>query len=708
MPTETEELKLVISLTDNASGQLIALKQNFEQLGSGSTQAHAEKFKRYHDQMTRMIKEFTETAAGGEKAMLGFIGRFGAAGLVVGSFTVLVEKGLDVLTRYSEKIVDVNNKAATMGVHGAILKQWQDSFELANVSIDKAEENMRKLVESTVRMGRVGSRERQELIDHAGQEGSIMESFIDKVVAQKDVTARFNEVIAQGELIKQARFHDTKGNLLDATALYNEFLSKFGLDPEVALVGRIRETTEAEKKLWDQRQEAATQYHHVIVQIRQEWRLWMDEVKASILTPDGAIVHGLEYSLKMTKELHEMWATGRNPFAPAAQNFGAGWLHDLLEKILTPYGKELIDFDKYKRSSPAQHLLGGESGQAMNLLGIIGIDTEKNTITTKENTGELRKLNDYFTRMQLEEELARSGGGGGGGGGAGGGGGGGGGGGTGGGGGGGGAGGVGGFGAPSSGALGGGLGLDQFTRGASSGGGGSAKTYAGGKGAQQVSQVVANEFRKQGFSENAIAGMLANVSDESKFDPNLRVADQPKFGGEAHFAHGLFQEGGAEWNTWAADMRSRGLDPNIAWRDPAEQARFVAGRLKGTIGNQQYAALRRQMQDAKTPGEAASAFVRGYLKPAARYQASRSAKYLGGVPDVEKYTGPDITSDRSTVNKGMVKTVKVDATGKVAVNIGSTGDDATLGSKGLFKDTSPERQTQMVPAKRGPDELEAD
>jgi hypothetical protein len=180
-------------------------------------------------------------------------------------------------------------------------------------------------------------------------------------------------------------------------------------------------------------------------------------------------------------------------------------------------------------------------------------------------------------------------------------------------------------------------GLGGFRPGRLAGGGG--MTYAGGTAKQQTAQTVANELRKQGLSENAIAGVMANIQSESSFDPTLRHADQPKFGGEAHFAHGLFQEGGDEWNQWAADMRKRGLDPNTAWKDPAEQARFVAGRLKGTIGDKQYADTFRAMQSGSKE-EAAKAFVRGYLKPAQQYREGRAAQYGRGVPDVEHYTGP--------------------------------------------------------------------
>jgi hypothetical protein len=178
-------------------------------------------------------------------------------------------------------------------------------------------------------------------------------------------------------------------------------------------------------------------------------------------------------------------------------------------------------------------------------------------------------------------------------------------------------------------------------RGGGAPGGGPTSTYGGGTQRQQTAQIVANEMRQQGFSENAIAGMLANIKEESNFDPTLRHADQPKFGGEAHFAHGLFQDGGAEWNTWAADMRKRGLDPTVAWKDPVEQARFVAGRLKGTIGDQQYKNLTERLQAAKSPTEAARLFASGYLKPAAQYLRNRIAGFeRRGVPGVESFTGP--------------------------------------------------------------------
>ena len=131
------------------------------------------------------------------------------------------------------------------------------------------------------------------------------------------------------------------------------------------------------------------------------------------------------------------------------------------------------------------------------------------------------------------------------------------------------------------------------------------------------------ELSRGGLTPTAIAGVERNVRDESNFNPNLRHADQPRFSGEAHFAHGLYQEGGDEWNNY-----TRWIDKNMPgadWRDPALQSRFLAERL----GSGQYADTAADMNTASRPGIAADAFLRGYLKPAAGYLNQRSAQYLG-------------------------------------------------------------------------------
>jgi hypothetical protein len=187
--------------------------------------------------------------------------------------------------------------------------------------------------------------------------------------------------------------------------------------------------------------------------------------------------------------------------------------------------------------------------------------------------------------------------------------------------------------------LGGGGGGGGGGRRAGPGGGGNESEPAppgGGAGLpgdkRAVAGTVVDELRRAGLPESAIAGILANIKSESGFNPNLRHPDQPKFGGEAHFAHGLFQEGGTEWNNYARWLKQN--HPGASWQDPRLQTKFLAERMRTG-----YPALWKKLMKSGNSAESAVDFLREYLKPALPHQRSRADQYRRGVPGVDAYTG---------------------------------------------------------------------
>jgi hypothetical protein len=127
-----------------------------------------------------------------------------------------------------------------------------------------------------------------------------------------------------------------------------------------------------------------------------------------------------------------------------------------------------------------------------------------------------------------------------------------------------------------------------------------------------------------GATPNFIGGMERAVRDESNFNPNLRHPDQPKFSGEAHYAHGLFQEGGDEWNNYVKWLDKN--HPDAPWQDPKLQTQFLMERLQDP-SRADYNRTFTAMQNAPTSGAAADALTRGYLKPAEEYREARGAQY---------------------------------------------------------------------------------
>lgn len=66
MPSEQEELRLTVSLVDNASAGIAALRGNIQALTSGQTAASFETSKRKQREMGDQMKELTAAAIGGK------------------------------------------------------------------------------------------------------------------------------------------------------------------------------------------------------------------------------------------------------------------------------------------------------------------------------------------------------------------------------------------------------------------------------------------------------------------------------------------------------------------------------------------------------------------------------------------------------------------------------------------------------------------
>jgi hypothetical protein len=160
-----------------------------------------------------------------------------------------------------------------------------------------------------------------------------------------------------------------------------------------------------------------------------------------------------------------------------------------------------------------------------------------------------------------------------------------------------------------------------------------------------VTPIIASALRAGGASNNLIQGVLFNVGAESPFDPtNVTRGDQanhPEFRGtEANNAHGLYQEGGDEWNNYTRWLNGRD------WRDPLLQTQFLVANLK-----RNYPRLWQAMNNARTPEDAAKLFARDYLRPAPQYLMQRYNRINSG--GVQRYTLPPATRTSSLQETGL-------------------------------------------------------
>jgi hypothetical protein len=194
-------------------------------------------------------------------------------------------------------------------------------------------------------------------------------------------------------------------------------------------------------------------------------------------------------------------------------------------------------------------------------------------------------------------------------------------------------------------------------------------------GRSAVTPIVTDTLRQAGLPNAAIQGILYNVGRESSFNPSMRHADQPRYGGEPHYAHGLYQEGGGEWNQYSRWLAGRD------WRDPKLQTQFLAANLKTN-----YPQLWTQLRTARSPEEAAAAFATGYLKPARPYLIQRLNDIRrGGVtasatqPAAPPRTVPDLVRRTPPADPWMADAWMQPSQG---VPFTQSGDPSTFGGPG--------------------------
>jgi hypothetical protein len=226
------------------------------------------------------------------------------------------------------------------------------------------------------------------------------------------------------------------------------------------------------------------------------------------------------------------------------------------------------------------------------------------------------------------------------------------------------------------------LGMDKGGDGVSAGSGPAPGGASGS--ARDTAKIVADEWKRAGMSDEGIAGLMANIQDESRFNSASRHPDQPNFGGEAHFAHGLYQEGGSEWNHYDSWLKKN--YPGADWKDARLQSRFAAENLKARYPH----AWQKMLSGNRF--EAAAAYVNEYLKPAPGFRQGRMNKYLhGGVAPLESYTGPrDLISSARGAGVAGGAPQKVEGSASLDVNFSNmpVGVSTYMKHGGMFKDVT--------------------
>lgn len=162
-------------------------------------------------------------------------------------------------------------------------------------------------------------------------------------------------------------------------------------------------------------------------------------------------------------------------------------------------------------------------------------------------------------------------------------------------------------------------------------------------------QSIYSMLTNRGFSDIAAKGILGNMFQESKFDPDVyqRLDDNSTGKGR-----GLLQwETGGRFDTDPLNLVDFANKQEKSWRDPEVQLDFMIAEMDRSAGltpesakdqNYQYDMARSMMNQAQTPEEAAEVFSNLYLKPGKVHMDTRTAYASGFEPQTTQVAQADV------------------------------------------------------------------
>src|SRR6516165_2198189 len=196
MPTEQEELKLIVTLVDNASVGLDKIVEKSKEMGGPEVkEAHA-KMTEGSKELTKVFKEMTGGFGEAFKQLTAFSGGMvaGIAGLA--GFALSVGEGVKKLKELAEELRSTSQAARAIGVDPVHMKSIIEQFEAIGVNADQTKANISRMSEAIADMSRQGSQLRQWFLHQAGPTPQAQ-------TAMRDFLQQMTEAAKQGDLIAE-------------------------------------------------------------------------------------------------------------------------------------------------------------------------------------------------------------------------------------------------------------------------------------------------------------------------------------------------------------------------------------------------------------------------------------------------------------------------------------------------------------------------
>ena len=285
---EVEELKLIVSLTDNASPALQRIRTDLQATQAAAVQNH-ERFRRQSAETERALKETIGAFQSVGRAVDFFTGRFGAAGVGVAAFGYLVQAQIRSIKEYAEIRTKLSNSAFLVGTSTASLKQFEHAFERVGLSAGQAQQALQSLQKLHADLLRPGSDIAQRLLAHAHTPEAVrnMQAYI---AAMRQASTVEEQFAVQQRAAQQIYQDNLKYGQQFALDQAKAFLAAQGQSEDILLIHeKIIAKTQEQIRLQQRMDENAKEFNAKMVDAQTNANKLVDLFKAEAISPGSPL-----------------------------------------------------------------------------------------------------------------------------------------------------------------------------------------------------------------------------------------------------------------------------------------------------------------------------------------------------------------------------------------------------------------------------------
>jgi hypothetical protein len=413
MATEQEELRVTVTLADNASAGLEKLQAQIKELGGGGAggNKHVEKLNEGTKALTETVMKMTGSFGEAFKSLgmlrLGFIG--GVAGLA--AFGYEMAKQIKDLGEYTDKIRHLGQLGKDIGIDPAAIKNISEQLRVFGVSTEQSEASLAKFAQRMAELQR-DPRVRLGILQQTDPRvAADMNARIDALNKAGSIEDKLNIARQMYENIrKNARERgETEERAADEA---RQGMLKFGYDVELTRAGVLKKLSEEEQAAWAAKQAAAEHYSDTLGRIKGNLESIVEIQKEALTGKDSWATLFAEKFEQFTKYILELEKAGglQGIYKRALEGDKGAEPHPSFEGRW-PGENEQLKYGDPRLQKQSYRGIGVDGNPLLHQAAFVSEEHRKGV---DANTEQLKRLNDLLMQaMGLSGGAAGGGGGGG-------------------------------------------------------------------------------------------------------------------------------------------------------------------------------------------------------------------------------------------------------------------------------------------------------